>query len=149
MKPGDFQGLRVFYLVDRKGDHPITILLYIGDLPLGVAEEYINELLCKLEHVVSMRFFADCRSFQAKWFGFVEMDSEAEANKTMEAINSKLLSNKPLTIVKRNRGMPESKLCSFCMSLAKCKKTEAERKAGCQDYMLKIEIGNDYHEKEQ
>jgi RNA recognition motif-containing protein len=73
-----------------KGGHPISSILYIGNIPLGVAEEYINELLYKIEHVVSMRFFTDRRSFQPKWFGFVEMASEAEAKKAMEDLKGNI-----------------------------------------------------------
>ena len=54
--------------------------LYVGNIPFGVAEEYIKELLCKIGQVVSMRFMTDRHSIQPKWFGFVEMASEAETS---------------------------------------------------------------------
>ncbi len=63
-------------------------ILYVGNIPFGVAEEYINELLCKTEQLVSMRFLTDRHSFQPKWFGFVEMASEAEAKKALAAHHS-------------------------------------------------------------
>ncbi len=56
-------------------------ILYVGKIPFGVAEEYINQFLGRIEHVVSMRFLSDRHSFQPKWFGFVEMASEAETKK--------------------------------------------------------------------
>lgn len=111
-----------------------------------MAEEYIKELLCRIEQVVSMRFLTDRHSFQPKWFGFVEMASQAEAKKALEALNGKMLLNRPLTILKRNRGMPKSKICSFCISKETCKKPETERKNNCKDYMLKIESENEHNE---
>lgn len=114
-------------------------ILYVGNSPFGVAEEDIKELLCRISRVVSMRFIADRHSFQPKWFGFVEMASEAEANRVMEALGGKMLLNRPLTRLKRNSVMLESKLCSFCISKETCKKPETERDNNCKDYMLKIE----------
>ena len=55
--------------------------LYIGNIPFGVAEEYIKELLCKMGQAVSMKFVTDQYSFQPKWFGFVEMATAAEVKK--------------------------------------------------------------------
>ncbi len=64
----------------------------------------------------------------------------------MEALNSKMLLNRPLTVLKRNCGMPKTKLCSFCISKGTCKKPEAEREDNCKDYMLKIESENQHNE---
>jgi hypothetical protein len=61
----------------------------------------------------------------------------------MEALNGKMSSNRPLTKLKRNRGMQKSKLCSFCISKATCKKPEAERENNCKDYMHKKESENE------
>lgn len=116
--------------------------LYVGNIPFGVAEEYIKELLCKIGQVVSMRFMTDRRSFQPKWFGFVEMASEAEANKAMKALNGRMLLNRPLTVLKRKNGMPKPKLCSFCIAKGTCNKPEAERESDCKGYMLKTESEN-------
>jgi hypothetical protein len=57
-----------------------------------------------------------------------------------------MLLNKPLTTLKRNRGMLENKLCSFCISKEWCKKPETERKNNCKDYMLKTESENKRYE---
>jgi hypothetical protein len=143
MKPGDFQCLRVFCSSGSKRSHPISIEFYLGNIPIGVAEIYVNELLYKIDNVVSMRFMTDRHSFQPKWSSFVEMASETEAKKVVEAINGKMLSDRPLTKVKRNLGMPKSKLCSFCISTATCKKVERERKINCKDYMLQIDCENE------
>jgi RNA recognition motif-containing protein len=123
-----------------KGGHQISNRIYIGDISFGVAEEYIKEFLCGTGRVISMHFMKDRHSFQPKWFGFVEMASEAEAKKAMEALNGKMLLNRPLIILKRNIGMtkmPKTKPCSFCIAKGTCNKPEAERESNCKDYMLK------------
>jgi hypothetical protein len=86
----------------------------------------------------------DCNSFQPHWFSYVEMTSETEAKKLVNVIDGKLVSNRFSTKAKRNDQMPLSKLCSFCISAATCKKTETERDSNCKEYMLKIDNGADY-----
>jgi RNA recognition motif-containing protein len=121
-------------------------VFYVGKSPFGVTEEDIKELLYRIGRVVSMRFIADRHSFRPKWFGFVEMASEAEVNKVMEVLGGKMLLNRHLTTLKRNRAMLESKLCSFCISKETCKKPETERDNNCSDYMLKTESENECNE---
>jgi RNA recognition motif-containing protein len=114
-------------------------ILYVGNIPFGVAEKSIRELLGKIGRVVSMRLLSDRHSFQPKWSGIVEMSCEAEATKAIEALNGKMLRNEPLTVLKQESGSPDSKPCSFCISKGTCKKPDAERVNNCTDYMLKIE----------
>jgi RNA recognition motif-containing protein len=71
-------------LVRQQKEAPVSTILYVGNIPLGVAEVYIKELLCKIGPVESMCFLTDRHSFQPKWFGFVEMASEEEAEKAMK-----------------------------------------------------------------
>lgn len=139
MKPGDFLGLRVFCLTGNKEEPPMNNLLYVGNIPDGVTEEGIRELFSRLGRVVSMHFIKDQNSFQPKWFGFVEMASETEADEAMEALNGRMLLSRPLTVFKRNNRMAKSKPCSFCISKKTCNKPEAERQDNCRDYMLQIE----------
>ncbi|HET6420670.1 MAG TPA: RNA-binding protein [Geobacteraceae bacterium] len=115
----------------------MSTTLYIGNIPFGVAEECIKELLCKIGQVVSMRFMTDQYSFQPKWFGFVEMATVAEAKKAMKALNGKMLLNRPLIVLQRNNKAPVTKPCSFCIAKRTCNKPEAERNNKCNDYMLK------------
>jgi hypothetical protein len=92
-----------------------------------------------MDHVVSMRFMTAPNSFQPKWDSYVEMASNAESMKLVQGIDGNLLSNRFSRLVKRNNQMPQSKLCSFCISAATCKNPETERNSNCQEYMLKIE----------
>jgi RNA recognition motif-containing protein len=114
-------------------------ILYVGNIPFGVEEKNIRELLGKIGRVVSMRLLTDRHAFQPKWSGFVEMSSEAEATKAIEALNGKMLRNEPITVLKQESGLPDSKPCPFCISKGTCKKPDGERVNNCKDYMLKIE----------
>ncbi len=115
----------------------MSTTLYIGNIPFGVAEEYIKELLCKIGQVVSMRFMTDQYSFQPKWFGFVEMATAEEANEAMKVLNGKMLLNRPIIVLQRINRTPETKPCSFCIAKGTCNKPETERTKYCKDYMLK------------
>jgi RNA recognition motif-containing protein len=126
-----------FVLPAAKGGQPMSTTIYIGNIPFDVAEEYIEEFLCKIGQVVSMRFMTDKYSFQPKWFGFVEMGTAAEANKAMKVLNGKMLLNRPPIVLQRNNRTPETKQCSFCIAKGTCNKPEAERTKNCKDYMLK------------
>ncbi len=66
-----------------------------------------------------------------------EMAKVAEANTAKEALDGKILSDRPLIVLKRSKLMPKSKLCSFCISKETCNKPEAERDKSCKEYMLR------------
>ena len=51
-----------------------------------------------------------------------------------------------LTVLKQKSKIPDTKLCSFCISKGTCKKPEAERVNNCKDYMLKIESEQERHD---
>lgn len=137
-------GLRVFLPSDNKRSQTISREFYLGNISLGDVEEYVDDLLWEIDHVVSMRFMTDKNSFQSHWFSYVEMTSEAEVRKLVSVIDGKLVTSRFSTTVKRNLQMPLSKLCSFCVSAETCKKTETERDSNCKEYMLKLESEAEY-----
>jgi hypothetical protein len=48
--------------------------------------------------------------------------------------------------LKHKSKIPDTELCSFCISKGTCKKPEAERVNNCKDYMLKIESEQERHD---
>jgi hypothetical protein len=51
-----------------------------------------------------------------------------------------------LTVLKHKSKIPDTELCSFCISKGTCKKPEADRENDCKDYMLKIECEKERNE---
>ena len=63
--------------------------LYCGNLDYSVTGDQLQELFSQAGKVVSAVVITDKFSGRSKGFGFVEMSSEEEAKKAIEAFNSK------------------------------------------------------------
>ena len=61
--------------------------LYVGNLSYGVTEEKLQQHFAQHGSVVSARIITDKFSGRSKGFGFVEMSSDAEAEKATSALN--------------------------------------------------------------
>ena len=61
--------------------------LYVGNLPYSVTEERLQQHFGQHGSVVSARIVTDKFTGRSKGFGFVEMSSDAEAERAINAIN--------------------------------------------------------------
>ena len=61
--------------------------LYVGNLPYNVTEERLQEHFAQHGPVVSARIITDKFSGRSKGFGFVEMASDGDAAKALNALN--------------------------------------------------------------
>ena len=61
--------------------------LYVGNLPYSATEERLQQHFSQHGAVVSARIITDKFSGRSKGFGFVEMSSDAEAEKAISAFN--------------------------------------------------------------
>jgi RNA recognition motif-containing protein len=61
--------------------------LYVGNLPYSATEERLQQHFAQHGSVVSARIITDKFSGRSKGFGFVEMGSDAEAQKATTALN--------------------------------------------------------------
>jgi RNA recognition motif-containing protein len=61
--------------------------LYVGNLPYSATEERLQQHFAQHGSVVSARIITDKFSGRSKGFGFVEMGSDAEAQKATAALN--------------------------------------------------------------
>jgi RNA recognition motif-containing protein len=68
-------------------ERPISMKLYVGNLPYTVAEEDLKELFATYGEVASVSLVTDRFSGQSKGFGFVEMPSNAEADQAIKSLN--------------------------------------------------------------
>jgi RNA recognition motif-containing protein len=61
--------------------------LYVGNLPYSATEERLQQHFAQFGAVLSARIITDKFSGRSKGFGFVEMGSDAEAQKATTALN--------------------------------------------------------------
>jgi RNA recognition motif-containing protein len=61
--------------------------LYVGNLPYSVTEDRLQQHFAQHGSVVSARIITDKFSGRSKGFGFVEMASDDEAERAVNALN--------------------------------------------------------------
>ena len=72
--------------------------VYVGNLSYETTEEDLKELFSQAGTVVSTAIIKDRDSGQSKGFAFVEMSSQAEAEKAIQMFNGKALSDRELKV---------------------------------------------------
>lgn len=72
--------------------------LYVGGLPYSMTEDELREIFAAYGEVTSVAIITDKFSGQSKGFGFVEMSSEEEANKAIEALDGNEISGRRATV---------------------------------------------------
>ncbi len=84
--------------------------LYVGGLPYSVTEGQLQEIFSAHGTVQSARVISDRMTGRSKGFGFVEMGSDAEAQKAIEALNETQLEGRSLTV---NAARPQEPRSGF------------------------------------
>jgi RNA recognition motif-containing protein len=72
--------------------------LYVGNLSYDVSSSDLETLLAAHGTVLSAEVISDRTTGQSKGFGFVEMDSEDEAQAAIEALNGQPNGGRTLTV---------------------------------------------------
>ena len=72
--------------------------LYVGSLSYGATESDLRVLFAEAGTVVSASIITDRDSGRSKGFGFVEMQSAAEARTAIAKINGRDIDGKPVTV---------------------------------------------------
>ncbi len=62
--------------------------LYVGNVSFQASEDDLRELFAKAGEVVSAKLITDAATGRARGFGFIEMGSDAEAQKAISMLNS-------------------------------------------------------------
>ena len=79
--------------------------LYVGGLPYAVAAEKLQELFAAYGTVAAVRVITDKYTGQSRGFGFVEMSSDAEAQRAIEALNGSQFDGRRLVV---NEARPQA-----------------------------------------
>jgi len=72
--------------------------IYVGNLSYNVTQEELKELFLKYGEVTSVNIIIDRDSGRSKGFGFVEMTSDADAQKAIQELNGTSLDNRELKV---------------------------------------------------
>lgn len=72
--------------------------LYIGGIPYSTTEEELRELFAGAGGVESVAIIIDRITGRSRGFGFVEMNSEEEAQKAIEMFNGKEFGGRTLAV---------------------------------------------------
>ena len=72
--------------------------LYVGSLSYGATESDLRVLFAEAGTVVSASIITDRDSGRSKGFGFVEMQTDAEAQAAIAKINGRDIDGRPVTV---------------------------------------------------
>ena len=72
--------------------------LYIGGLPFSVTDEQLKELFESHGTVESAKVITDRYTDRSRGFGFVEMSTQQEAERAVQALNGTELQGRSLTV---------------------------------------------------
>ncbi len=82
--------------------------LYVGNLSYDFSSSDLEALLATHGTVLSAEVISDRTTGQSKGFGFVEMDSEAEAKAAIDALNGQQHGGRTLTVNEAKPRAPRS-----------------------------------------
>lgn len=80
--------------------------IYVGGLPYATTEGQLQEIFSAHGAVESARVITDKFTGRSRGFGFVEMSSDEEAQKAIEALNGTELDGRTLTV---NEARPQER----------------------------------------
>ena len=72
--------------------------IYVGGLPYSTTEQQLSDLFAVHGAVTSSRIITDKFTGQSRGFGFVEMATEADAEKAISLLNGKTLMERALVV---------------------------------------------------
>ena len=72
--------------------------LYVGNLPYSAAEQDLQELFERVAPVESVTVMRDMATGRARGFGFVQMATDAEAEKAIAEFHEYQLQGRPLVV---------------------------------------------------
>ncbi len=72
--------------------------LYVGNLSYNTHEEDLREAFSKIGEVVSATLILDQTNGRSKGFGFVEMESDEDADKAISSMNGTSFMDRTITV---------------------------------------------------
>lgn len=72
--------------------------IYVGNLPFNATEDDVRQVFATFGQVTAVTLIKDRSTGQPRGFGFVEMPSEDEAQKAIQALNGKDFKNRSMVV---------------------------------------------------
>lgn len=72
--------------------------LYVGNLPYGVRDHDLQQSFAQFGNVVSAKVMMERDTGRSKGFGFVEMESDSEAQAAIQGMNGQPLGGRSLVV---------------------------------------------------
>jgi len=72
--------------------------LYVGNLPYNITEDELRALFAQAGEVKEVAVITDRATGRSKGFGFVEMTTQAEAEKAIQLLNDHDMGGRPLKV---------------------------------------------------
>ena len=82
--------------------------LYVGNLPYNLTDDVLMDHFSQHGAVESARVITDRDTGRSKGFGFVEMSSDDEATKAIEALNGQSIGGRQVTVSEARPQEPRS-----------------------------------------
>lgn len=80
------------------GETNLQNRLFVGNLPYSITEDQLRDYFAQAGVVVSVKIITDKYSGRSKGFGFVEMETEADATKAKEMLDGKDYEGRALAV---------------------------------------------------
>jgi small subunit ribosomal protein S18 len=79
--------------------------LFVSNLDFEIQQPQLQELFTEVGAIVSVVIASDRETKRSKGFAFVEMESDDDAKKAIEALNNKVVNGRPIKVVEdRGKG---------------------------------------------
>ncbi len=72
--------------------------LYVGNLPFSTTEDELRNMFAQAGTVVSVSLIRDRETKRSRGFAFVELSTQAEAEKAVSLFNNSMLDNRTLKV---------------------------------------------------
>ncbi|MFP3867406.1 MAG: RNA recognition motif domain-containing protein [Desulfobacteraceae bacterium] len=72
--------------------------LFVGNIPHQMTDTELQAIFSEAGSVISAKIITDRQTGQPRGFGFVEMDTKAEARKALSTINARMVEGRALTV---------------------------------------------------
>jgi RNA recognition motif-containing protein len=76
----------------------MDVKLYVGNMSYNTTEDDLRGLFAQAGNVTSVAVIKDRTTGQSKGFAFVEMDSQASAQKAITMFKDYVMNDRPLTV---------------------------------------------------
>ncbi len=82
--------------------------MYVSNLSFNTNDEVLKELFAAFGNVSSAKVITDRLSGQSRGFGFVEMDSDTEANAAIKGLDNKEVEGRAMSVSVAREKTPRS-----------------------------------------